>query len=472
MGVSSRMLFKLGWFISLWCLKLSYGSNHDGHCPNHWWKHQDTLCIQFDDDNPDDFDGALKTCKAWTDTDAKIHNFLDIHEDWSLLITVSRLNQIISSSTKTLKPKIWINAIWFENQWYQILRVNIERRLIRDYIAQGDAEVIPMEDLETLKFKKESYEDGDSLVYDPFHNDVSRRRKGEGKFNFLCTHEKEKKHKVDISIKVCDQDDVPLKKATVSIGRKAATFTTDNEGKADLGEIEIGTPLVISVGYSADYVLGQKTVTVSQGMTVPIKINLELEQRNVVFAVKDQGSAALANVDIAVNGGSIGTAGADGQLSKMYSITDTLNYVASLSGYLSKSGEIIVVDNGGNDILVNIVLDQVAYTDNAACVTGDWQKMITTITSATSIDACKEACTTDSNCDFVAFEGSECGLGKYSDTATDDGTAAAGSVSTPTLHYKDNLLPNAIGEFVENEQFSSLLTWHHRSFISFTSKLI
>ena len=434
------------------------------------------FCVQsflrFDDDNPDYFDGALKTCKAWTDTDAKINNFLDIHEDWSLLITVSRLNQIISSSTKTLKPKIWINAIWFENQWYQILRVNIEHRLIRDYIAQGDAEVIPMEDLETLKFKKESYEDGDSLVYDPFHNDVSRRRKGEGKFNFLCTHEKEKKHKVDISIKVCDQDDVPLKKATVSIGRKAATFTTDNEGKADLGEIEIGTPLVISVGYSADYVLGQKTVTVSQGMTVPIKINLELEQRNVVFAVKDQGSAALASVDIVVNGASIGITGANGQLSKMYSVTDTLNYIASLSGYISKSGEIIVIDNGGNDILVNIVLNQVAYTDNAACATGDWQTMITTITSATSIDACKEACTTDSNCDFVAFEGSECGLGKYSDTATDDGTAAAGSVSTPTLHYKDNLLPNAIGEFVENEQFSSLLTWHHRSFISFTSKLI
>ena len=45
-SVSSRMLFKLGWFISFWCLKLSYGSNHDGHCPNHWWKHQDTLCIQ------------------------------------------------------------------------------------------------------------------------------------------------------------------------------------------------------------------------------------------------------------------------------------------------------------------------------------------------------------------------------------------------------------------------------------------
>ena len=234
---------------------------------------------RFDDDNPDDFDGALKTCKAWTDTDAKIHNFLDIHEDWSSLITVSRLNQIISSSTKSLKPKIWINAIWCENQWYQILRVNIEHRLIRDYIAQGDAEVIPMTDLETLKFKKESYEDGDSLVYDPFHNEVFRRSKGEGKFNFLCTHEKEKKHKVDLTIKVCDQDDVPLKKASVFIDRKSAQFVTDKAGMVDLGEIEIGTPLVISVGSSADFVLGQKTVIVSKGMDVPIKINFICKEK-------------------------------------------------------------------------------------------------------------------------------------------------------------------------------------------------
>ena len=431
------------------------------------------FCRRFDDDNPDDFDGALKTCKAWTDTDAKIHNFLDIHEDWSSLITVSRLNQIISSSTKSLKPKIWINAIWCENQWYQILRVNIEHRLIRDYIAQGDAELIPMTDLETLKFKRESYEDGDSLVYDPFHNEVFRRSKGEGKFNFLCTHEKEKKHKVDLSIKVCDQDDVPLKKASVFIDRKSAQFVTDKAGMVDLGEIEIGTPLVISVGSSADFVLGQKTVTVSKGMDVPIKINLQLEQRKVVFVVKDQGSSPLANVDIAVNGASIGTTGADGQLNKMYSVTDTLDYVASLSGYISESGQTIVVDNDGNDILVNIALNQVAYTDNAGCANGDWGTMIVQIlTSTATIDDCKEACTNEgSNCDFVAFEGSECGLGKYSDIATDDGTATV-SVTTPTLAYKNHFLANAVKEFEENEQFTGLLTWHHRSLINYIIYLL
>ena len=452
------MSFNLGWFIFFLFIQSNHGSNHDGHCPNHWWKHEDTLCIQLDDGHPDDFDGALRTCSAWTDADANIHEFLDIHEDWSLLITISRLNLMISSSTKALKPKVWVNAIWFENQWYQIVRVNIEARLIREYVDQGDAELIPMTDLETLHFKQESYENGDSLIYDPFHNEVSKRTKGDGTFHFICTHQKEKKHKVDVSIKVCDKDDVPLKKASIFIDRKSASFTTDSDGEVELGEIEVGTPLVISVGNAADYVLGQKTVTISKDMTLPIKINLLLEQRDVVFTVLDGSGAALAGVDIQVNGASIGTTDSDGKLSKMYGVTEVLNYESILTGYLTESGTITVEDNGGNDNLVNIVMNPVTYTDNPACANGDWAKQIVSITTAATLDACKEACNTEGdNCDFIAFEGTECGIGRYQN----DGTEAV-TASTPTLSFKNNLLSNAKDEFVPTGIFSSILTWHHR----------
>ena len=224
-----------------------------------------------------DFQGALETCNAWIVNDAEIYEFLDIHEDWSMLLTMNKLHTLIDLPKKPIKKKIWINAIWFENQWYQILRFNGGRKLIREYIEQGDAEVIPQSDLDNFEFDFESYHPGDSLVYDPYDKILSKKSKGIGKVSFICTHKKENKAKVDVSINVINQDDEPLKKATIWIKDKVETYTTDEEGNVELGEVEVGTTLDISAGYSADYVLGQDIAVVSRDQTLPIKIKLQLE---------------------------------------------------------------------------------------------------------------------------------------------------------------------------------------------------
>ena len=219
----------------------------------------------------------METCNAWADYDAEIHEFLDIHEDWSMLLTMSRLHSLIDLPKKPIKKKIWINAVWFESQWYQILRFNGGRKLIREYIEQGDAELIPQSDLNNFDFEFEFYGPGDSLVYDPHDKKVSKKSKGIGKVSFMCTHKKENKAKVDVSINVINQDDEPLKSATLWIKDKVETYTTDEDGMVELGDIEFGTVLEISAGYCADYVLGHDTKVVTRDLRLPIKIKLQLE---------------------------------------------------------------------------------------------------------------------------------------------------------------------------------------------------
>ena len=107
--------------------------------------------LRFDHGDPDDFQSALRTCKHWTDHDAAIHEFLDVYEDWSLLLTVKRLNYLLSLTVKYFTHEIWLNAVWFENKWYEIIRVIDKPRSIKEYIDDGDAVEIAPEELEKLE---------------------------------------------------------------------------------------------------------------------------------------------------------------------------------------------------------------------------------------------------------------------------------------------------------------------------------
>ena len=83
---------------------------------------------------------------------------------------------------------------------------------------------------------------------------------------------------MDVTVNVCNQDNEPLKKASVWIENKAETYTTDKDGNIELGQIEEDTHLEIFAGYCSDYIAGHESVTVSKGMTLPIKIRLNLDK--------------------------------------------------------------------------------------------------------------------------------------------------------------------------------------------------
>ena len=238
---------------------------------------------RLDHGEPDDFQGALRTCRHWTDHDAVINEFLNTYEDWSLLLTVERLNYLLSLDEKIFSHKIWVNAVWFENKWYQILRVTDEHRFIREYIEDGDAVEISPTELEKVKFTDAQFNTGDSLVYSPFHDQVFKRSKGFGKFSYICTHKREYKKLVDVTIQIIDENDNPIS-AFLWVDDKVGIELLADDGKFKYDEVEIGTEFMLSAGYSPmkDKVETKKVV-VSEGMQLPIEF--KLASHKVIFCI-------------------------------------------------------------------------------------------------------------------------------------------------------------------------------------------
>ena len=161
------------------------------NCPHgHWQRAGPNLCIQLDHGAPDDFHGALNQCKDWsTPHDPKEAVF----KDWSSLITVKRLLELLDQPARYFSHEVWINAVFYNFKWYQIARVSKKTsKSVIDYIKDGDAELIPQHDLDQLVIaganSPKHFGNGDSLVYNPKNNHAYKRDKGKGKFSYICTH--------------------------------------------------------------------------------------------------------------------------------------------------------------------------------------------------------------------------------------------------------------------------------------------
>ena len=185
------------------------------------------------------------------------------------------LAYLLSLPDKYFSHKIWLNAVWFENKWYQILRVTDEKRFIREYIEDGDAEEIPAEDLEKFQFQDAQFNNGDSLVYDPFHDKVFKRYKGYGKFSYICTHLKEYKAKVDVEVLTVDENDEPISAFLWVNDRVGTDLTSMEDGKFVYPGVEIDTRFTLNAGYSPmEQFLESMDIVVAEDMALPIKIPL------------------------------------------------------------------------------------------------------------------------------------------------------------------------------------------------------
>ena len=226
------------------------------------------------DHEPDDFEGALLHCKHWEDHSAAIEEFLLTNEDWSLLLTVDRLNYLNSLPDKPFNHKIWLNAIWFESKWYQIVRYHHNKNY-REHIEDGDAVLIPSTELDKLKFEDTHFNDGDSLIYNHWHNTVFKRWNGyNGKFSYVCTHRKEYKDLINVDVQVVDENDDPLP-AFLWVEDKSGTWLAGSNGEYQFKTVELGTKFRFTAGFSPNIdELVHKDVTIEAGIA-PIKIQLK-----------------------------------------------------------------------------------------------------------------------------------------------------------------------------------------------------
>ena len=122
------------------CLGLlwTFSMAHKHDCPKGSWKRAGSnLCIHLDHGEPDDFQGALEHCRD-------VHAVVDPKRDWAHLITVKDLLQILSQPARHFSHEIWINAVLYDLQWYQIMKVPLkpESTSIKDYIDAGYAVAI------------------------------------------------------------------------------------------------------------------------------------------------------------------------------------------------------------------------------------------------------------------------------------------------------------------------------------------
>ena len=118
----------------LWTFSMAH--KHD--CPKGSWQRAGSnLCIHLDHGEPDDFQGALEHCRD----DSKNE---DPKRDWAHLITVKDLLEILSQPARHFSHEIWINAVLYDLQWYQIMKVPLkpESTSIKDYIDAGYAVAI------------------------------------------------------------------------------------------------------------------------------------------------------------------------------------------------------------------------------------------------------------------------------------------------------------------------------------------
>ena len=160
------------------------------HCPKGNWKRAGpNLCIQLDHGDPDDLQGALEHCRDWTTGP------INVKRDENQLITVQNLLEILSQPARYFNHEIWINAVLYEQQWYQIMKVpeSFKSALIKDYIDAGYAEPILEEDMDKLDIaglsQGKHFGTGDSLVFNPKSNRAFKRVNGEGKFSYTCVHQ-------------------------------------------------------------------------------------------------------------------------------------------------------------------------------------------------------------------------------------------------------------------------------------------
>ena len=258
------------------------------------------IMLSYDrlDHEPDDFDGALRHCKHWTDHGAEIKEFLVGDDDWSLLLFVSDLNYLNTLPKRPFNHKIWLNAIWFQSKWYEIIRFH-HNKSYREHIEDGDAVEIPQADLDHLSFEDTHFNDGDSLVYNPWHDKVFKRWKGyNGKFSYICVHRKEYKKLINVDVKCVDENMDPLP-CFLWVEDKVGTWISDANGMYTFEKVELGTEFMLSAGFIPN---GPDVVTKPVVVTDPtaaIEFQLKSNKVKVKFVVENAaGPVADANVVI------------------------------------------------------------------------------------------------------------------------------------------------------------------------------
>ena len=212
-------------------------------------------------------------CQHWEDHAAEIQEFLLTNEDWSLLLTVERLNYLNSLAKRPFNHKIWLNAIWFQSKWYQIVRYH-HRKSYREHIEDGDTVVIPPAEINRLSLEDTHFSDGDNLVYNPENDSVFKRWKGsKSRFSYVCTHRKEHKDLINVDVQVVDENDAPLP-AFLWVEDKSGTWLIGNHGEYQFPDVEIGTEFRFTAGFSPiPNELAHKDVIVEPGIGL-IKVQL------------------------------------------------------------------------------------------------------------------------------------------------------------------------------------------------------
>ena len=196
------------------------------------------------------------------------------NEDWSLLLTFGNLNYLKTLPKLPFNHKIWLNAIWFESKWYEIVRYHHNKNY-REHIEDGDAVLIPQSELDQLNFEDTHFNDGDTLVYNHWHNAVFKRWNGyKGKFSYVCTHRKEYKDLINVDVQTVDENDDPLP-AFLWVEDKTGTWLASSNGEYQFPDVELGTKFRLFAGFSPKKdEIEEVAVSVVEGIP-PIKIQLK-----------------------------------------------------------------------------------------------------------------------------------------------------------------------------------------------------
>ena len=150
------------------------------------------LIFRYEGDN-ENLEGALKKCKDMEDFSGIDK---DYNEDISLLLTLSKIPEFQRDrgDIREIEKKVLINAIKYNEKWYEVLKVPDRRFSIRSLIRNEmqNMQEITKNDFKALGFNTSVYYEGknyDTLLFDPKDFDL-RVVRNHHHFDYVCLHKR------------------------------------------------------------------------------------------------------------------------------------------------------------------------------------------------------------------------------------------------------------------------------------------
>jgi len=169
--------------------------NVEGYCPK-GWRRIGYICYKYKH-RKGNLQRALKQCKRMQDK-KEIHQ--TIKEDYSNLLTLSKLNEFhrdVTKMSKSIKKKIILNAFKYQGKWYEIH--SLPRKLKHFKLQRLIGGYESIQELTHYDFQMMGFgdihgqgKDLSGLVFDP-KIDGLKVVNSKKKYSYVCSHKRQHK---------------------------------------------------------------------------------------------------------------------------------------------------------------------------------------------------------------------------------------------------------------------------------------